>query len=56
MMESPDLTEMEKTQIQKGLNRGYLAALAATGFNTFTPIFIRILTENYQMPALVLAY
>jgi drug/metabolite transporter (DMT)-like permease len=37
-------------------NRGYLAAFGATLFLATTAIFIRYLTLNYQMPALVLTY
>lgn len=36
--------------------RGYTAALAAAVFLSTTAIFIRYLTVNYQMPALVLAF
>jgi drug/metabolite transporter (DMT)-like permease len=37
------------------LTRGYAAALAAAGILSTTAIFIRYLTQNYRMPALVLA-
>jgi len=40
---------MSETLKPAQINRGYLAALAATGFNTFTPIFIRVLTENDEL-------
>ncbi len=36
--------------------RGYTAALAAAVFLSTTAIFIRYLTVNYQLPALVLAF
>lgn len=38
------------------LTRGYLAALASAGFLSTTAIFIRYLTQTYQLPALVLAF
>lgn len=38
------------------LSKGYLFCLGATFSWAFTGIFIRYLTENYQLPALVLAY
>ncbi len=37
------------------LTRGYAAALAAAGILSTTAILIRYLTQNYRMPALVLA-
>ncbi|HCC78651.1 MAG TPA: EamA family transporter [Anaerolineae bacterium] len=37
------------------LTRGYMAALISAGFLSTTAIFIRYLTQSYQMPALVLA-
>lgn len=37
-------------------NRGYLAAFGATLFLSTTAIFIRYLTLNYRMPALVLTF
>jgi len=37
------------------LTRGYLAALASAGFLSTTAIFIRYLTQTYNLPALVLA-
>jgi len=37
-------------------NRGYLAAFGATLFLATTAIFIRYLTVNYQLPALVLTF
>jgi drug/metabolite transporter (DMT)-like permease len=37
------------------LTRGYVAALASAGFLSTTAIFIRYLTQTYQMPAMVLA-
>ena len=37
------------------LTRGYIAALSSAGFLSTTAIFIRYLTQTYQMPALVLA-
>jgi drug/metabolite transporter (DMT)-like permease len=37
-------------------NRGYLAALGSTLFLAFTAIFIRYLTLNYQLPALILTF
>jgi drug/metabolite transporter (DMT)-like permease len=37
-------------------NRGYLVALLSSAILSTTAIFIRYLTENYQIPALVLAF
>ena len=37
------------------LSRGYLSALASAGILSTTAIFIRYLTQTYQMPALILA-
>ncbi|MCJ7520262.1 MAG: DMT family transporter [Anaerolineaceae bacterium] len=37
-------------------NRGYLAALTSTLFLATTAIFIRYLTLNYQLPALILTF
>jgi drug/metabolite transporter (DMT)-like permease len=37
-------------------SRGYLIALAAAAFLSTTAIFIRHLTQTYQLPALVLAF
>ena len=37
-------------------NRGYLAAFGATLFLATTAIFIRYLTVNFQLPALVLTF
>ncbi|MFC2063986.1 hypothetical protein ACFLXB_02690 [Chloroflexota bacterium] len=36
------------------LSRGYFAALASAGILSTTAIFIRYLTQTYQIPALVL--
>ncbi|MFH2038228.1 MAG: DMT family transporter [Chloroflexota bacterium] len=38
------------------LTRGYLTALISAGILSTTAIFIRYLTETYQIPALVLAF
>ena len=38
------------------LTRGYLTALASAATLSTTAIFIRYLTENYQMPPLLLAF
>ncbi len=38
------------------VTQGYLIALAATTFWSFTAIFIRYLTETYRLPPLVLAF
>jgi len=45
-----------KTESASSANRGYLAAFGATLFLATTAIFIRYLTLNYQVPALVLTY
>ncbi len=37
-------------------NRGYLAAFGSTLFLALTAIFIRYLTVNYQLPALILTF
>lgn len=37
-------------------NRGYLAAFGSTLFLSLTAIFIRYLTVNYQLPALILTF
>jgi len=44
------------TESASSANRGYLAAFGATLFLATTAIFIRYLTLNYQVPALVLTY
>lgn len=44
------------TETVSSANRGYLAAFGATLFLATTAIFIRYLTLNYQVPALVLTY
>ncbi len=41
---------------QSNLSRGYLVALIAAAFLSTTAIFIRYLTQTYQIPALVLAF
>jgi drug/metabolite transporter (DMT)-like permease len=41
---------------RSGLSRGYLIALASSAILSTTAIFIRYLTVNYQVPALVLAF
>jgi drug/metabolite transporter (DMT)-like permease len=38
------------------LTRGYTIALISAGFLSTTAIFIRFLTQTYQMPALILAF
>ena len=45
-----------KSPSQSHSARGYTAALAAAVFLSTTAIFIRYLTVNYQLPALVLAF
>lgn len=45
----------EKPPISR-VTKGYLTCLFATAMWATTAIFIRYLTENYQMPALVLAF
>ena len=45
-----------KTESASSANCGYLAAFGATLFLATTAIFIRYLTLNYQVPALVLTY
>jgi len=37
-------------------NRGYIAAVGSALFLSMTAVFIRHLTEDYELPALVLAY
>ena len=44
----------ESTNIHS--NRGYLAAFGSTLFLALTAIFIRYLTVNYQIPALILTF
>lgn len=44
------------TPTDSKLNRGYLIALASSAILSTTAIFIRYLTQTYQMPALVLAF
>lgn len=41
---------------QKQLNRGFLVALASAIVLSFTAILIRLISQNYQLPALILAY
>ena len=41
---------------QANLNRGYLIAVVSAAILSTTAIFIRYLTETYQIPALVLAF
>jgi drug/metabolite transporter (DMT)-like permease len=41
---------------RSALTRGYAIALVAAVFLSTTAVFIRYLTQNYQMPALVLAF
>jgi len=41
---------------QKQLNRGFLVALGSAVVLSFTAILIRLISQNYQMPALILAY
>ena len=51
---------METSQLQQTaasrLTRGYLICITATVFLSTTAIFIRYLTETYDIPALVLAF
>jgi len=47
---------IEKTSQITRFNRGYLICITATVLWSSTAIFIRYLTVNYQMPALVLAF
>ncbi len=42
--------------MKSSLTRGYAAALVAAVFLSTTAIFIRYLTQTYQLPALVLAF
>lgn len=46
----------ESTETTSQLSRGYLIALICAVFLSTTAIFIRYLTENYHVPALVLAF
>jgi drug/metabolite transporter (DMT)-like permease len=46
----------EYTPQPTNLTRGYIAALISAGFLSTTAIFIRYLTQEYQIPALVLAF
>ena len=46
------ITESQSTN----LTRGYLTALVSAAILSTTAIFIRYLTETYQMPALILAF
>jgi len=46
------LSGMDKKQI----NKGYAAALGSALVLSLTAIFIRFLTQSYQLPALVLAF
>ena len=48
-MPSPDLSS------SSNLSRGYLFALASAAVLSTTAIFIRYLTQTFQMPALILA-
>ena len=41
---------------QKQLNRGFLVALSSAIVLSFTAILIRMIAQNYQLPALILAY
>ena len=41
---------------QKQLNRGFLVAVASAIALSFTAILIRIISQNYGLPALILAY
>jgi drug/metabolite transporter (DMT)-like permease len=43
------------TANKSNLTRGYTIALISAGFLSTTAIFIRFLTQTYQMPALILA-
>jgi drug/metabolite transporter (DMT)-like permease len=44
------------TPTDSKLNRGYLIALVSSAILSTTAIFIRYLTQTYQLPALVLAF
>jgi drug/metabolite transporter (DMT)-like permease len=44
------------TNDQQQLNRGFLIALASAVVLSFTAILIRMISETYQLPALVLAF
>ena len=41
---------------KKQINKGYAAALGSALVLSLTAIFIRFLTQSYQLPALVLAF
>jgi drug/metabolite transporter (DMT)-like permease len=43
-------------QLPVSLNRGYLIALGSAAVLSTTAIFIRYLTQTYQLPALILAF
>lgn len=45
-----------KSNPQKQLNRGFLVALSSAIVLSFTAILIRLISQNYQLPALILAY
>ncbi|QRN84532.1 DMT family transporter (plasmid) [Chloroflexota bacterium] len=45
-----------KSNSQKQLNRGFLVALSSAIVLSFTAILIRLISQNYQLPALILAY
>ena len=47
---------MNKPLTESGSNSGYLAALASTLFLATTAIFIRYLTVNFKLPALILSF
>jgi len=49
-------TAASKNDANSRLSRGYLTCLIATAMWATTAIFIRYLTENYQLPAMVLAF
>ncbi|MBG0788205.1 MAG: DMT family transporter [Anaerolineaceae bacterium] len=45
-----------KSNQQKQLNRGFIVALSSAIVLSFTAILIRMISQNYQLPALILAY
>ena len=52
---SLETTQMQHTAASR-LTRGYLICIAGTVFWSTTAIFIRYLTETYDLPAMVLAF
>lgn len=43
-------------QLDNNFNRGYIIALISAGILSTTAIFIRYLTQTYELPALILAF